>query len=155
MGCYFLLQGSSLPRDWTQVSCTAGRFYTVWATREDLDVGNQQPKIWGRGAQQPSIHSSGVINITSMFNTSGKKLLRPQRVLQPTTQERKTRKQAASIISIFPLLYMVSSYCSDPSHFFLKWLLLRLLSYTKPWGEVGGFGHASLWILKLVTKSFC
>ena len=58
------LRESSPPRDQTQVSCIAGRFYTVWATREDLDVGNQQPKIWGRGAQQPSIHSSGVIIIT-------------------------------------------------------------------------------------------
>ena len=27
--------GSSLPRDWTWVSHTAGRFFTFWATRED------------------------------------------------------------------------------------------------------------------------
>ena len=27
---------SSQPRDWTQVTCTAGRFFTVWATREAL-----------------------------------------------------------------------------------------------------------------------
>ena len=27
---------SSQPRDWTQVSCTAGRRFTVWATREAL-----------------------------------------------------------------------------------------------------------------------
>ena len=27
-------RGSSLPRDWTQVSCIAGRFFTIWATRE-------------------------------------------------------------------------------------------------------------------------
>ena len=26
--------GSSWPRDWTWVSCIAGRFFTVWATRE-------------------------------------------------------------------------------------------------------------------------
>ena len=25
---------SSWPRDWTQVSCLAGRFFTIWATRE-------------------------------------------------------------------------------------------------------------------------
>ena len=73
--------------------------------------------------------------------------------LLPRRGEQENR-QLVSLLS-FPLLYMVSSYCSDPSHFLLKWLLLRLLSYTKPWGEVGGFGHASLWILKLVTKSFC
>ena len=27
-------RGSSQPRDWTQVCCTAGRFFTSWATRE-------------------------------------------------------------------------------------------------------------------------
>ena len=27
-------RGSSWPRDWTWVSCTAGRFVTIWATRE-------------------------------------------------------------------------------------------------------------------------
>jgi len=27
-------RGSSWPRDWTQVSCIAGRLFTIWATRE-------------------------------------------------------------------------------------------------------------------------
>ena len=27
-------KGSSQPRDWTQVPCIAGRFFTIWATRE-------------------------------------------------------------------------------------------------------------------------
>ena len=27
-------RGSSWPRDWTRVSCTTGRFFTVWATTE-------------------------------------------------------------------------------------------------------------------------
>ena len=27
-------RGSSQPRDWTQVSCIASRFFTLWATRE-------------------------------------------------------------------------------------------------------------------------
>ena len=27
-------KGSSTPRDWTQVSCIAGRFFTIWTTRE-------------------------------------------------------------------------------------------------------------------------
>ena len=34
MGCRFLLRGSSRPRDLTQVSCIAGGFFTIWATRE-------------------------------------------------------------------------------------------------------------------------
>ena len=28
------LRGSSWPRDWSQVSCIAGRFFTIWATSE-------------------------------------------------------------------------------------------------------------------------
>ena len=31
-----LSRGSSSPRDWTRVSCTASRFLKVWATREAL-----------------------------------------------------------------------------------------------------------------------
>ena len=31
-----LLQGSSQPRDWTQVSRIAGRFFILWATSEAL-----------------------------------------------------------------------------------------------------------------------
>ena len=30
----FFSRGSSWIRDWTRVSCIAGRFFTVWATRE-------------------------------------------------------------------------------------------------------------------------
>ena len=29
-------RGSTLPWDWTQVSCIAGRFFTIWAIREDI-----------------------------------------------------------------------------------------------------------------------
>ena len=31
---YLFTRGSSQPRDWIQVSCIAGRFFTSWATRE-------------------------------------------------------------------------------------------------------------------------
>ena len=31
-------RGSSQPRDRTQVSCIAGRFFTIWATREACDL---------------------------------------------------------------------------------------------------------------------
>ena len=30
----FFSRGSSWPRDWTQVSCIASRFFTIWATKE-------------------------------------------------------------------------------------------------------------------------
>ena len=29
-------RGSSIPRDWTQVSCIAGRLFTVWATKDQF-----------------------------------------------------------------------------------------------------------------------
>ena len=32
-------KGSSQPRDQTQVSCIAGRFFTIWATKEALSQG--------------------------------------------------------------------------------------------------------------------
>ena len=34
-------RGSSQPRDWTQVSCTADRFFTIWATKEAHDKPRQ------------------------------------------------------------------------------------------------------------------
>ena len=33
-------RGSSQSRDWTQVSCIAGKFFTVWATREARHLSN-------------------------------------------------------------------------------------------------------------------
>ena len=40
-------RASSQPRDWTWISCTAGRFFTDWATREVFDCmdHNKQWKI--------------------------------------------------------------------------------------------------------------
>ena len=32
-------RGSSRPRDWTQVSRIVGRHFTIWATREDIEIG--------------------------------------------------------------------------------------------------------------------
>ena len=43
MDCHFLLQGIFPTRNWTWVSCTAGRFFTIWATKEaHLWQGNWQ-----------------------------------------------------------------------------------------------------------------
>ena len=36
-----LLQGSTWPRDWTPVSCTAGRLFIIWVTREALPFSNK------------------------------------------------------------------------------------------------------------------
>ena len=36
---------SSSPRDWPRVSCIAGRFFTIWATRE-AQIGILKKKTW-------------------------------------------------------------------------------------------------------------
>ena len=41
-----LLQGSSWPKDRTWVSCIAGRFFTIWATREALESGVLGQLAW-------------------------------------------------------------------------------------------------------------
>ena len=33
----YFSKGSSRPKDWTWTSCIAGRFFTIWATRETLN----------------------------------------------------------------------------------------------------------------------
>ena len=45
-------RGSSQPRDWTQVSCFASRFFAIWATKEvlrrirdDAKVGGWRPRM--------------------------------------------------------------------------------------------------------------
>ena len=51
-------RGSSQPRKWTRVSYVAGRFFTNWATREDLKnhVGVKQRNLacWEKNEQMPS-----------------------------------------------------------------------------------------------------
>ena len=46
MGSLSLLHGIFPPRDWTQVSHIAGRFFTSWATREVLIL--EESKLWFR-----------------------------------------------------------------------------------------------------------
>ena len=38
-------RGSSQPRDRTRVSCTAGKFFTDWATREGRSSGDKLPQF--------------------------------------------------------------------------------------------------------------
>ena len=53
-------RGSSQPRDWSRVSCTAGRFFTDWATREALFGANRcklkLTQIWSRECQKATSH---------------------------------------------------------------------------------------------------
>ena len=48
---FLFSRGSSQPRDWTQISCTASKFFTSWATREahirqrvSLNQGDKNPE---------------------------------------------------------------------------------------------------------------
>ena len=42
VGCLFLLQGTSPPRDRTQVSCIVDRHFTVWTTRAPIPRDNHE-----------------------------------------------------------------------------------------------------------------
>ena len=58
-------RGSSQPRVQTQVSCIAGRFFTLWATREVLTVTHLPPRILilSRSHSSPrNPHDSGEID---------------------------------------------------------------------------------------------
>ena len=50
-------KGSSQPRDRTQVSCTAGRFFTSWATREmnSSSENSEQSQLFSFVLQNPCI----------------------------------------------------------------------------------------------------
>ena len=45
VGCHLLLQGIFPTEDWTPVTCAAGRFFTIWATREVLFTCKFYPYI--------------------------------------------------------------------------------------------------------------
>ena len=54
-------RGSSQPRDWTQVSHTAGRFFTSWATKEaHIKKNNKNLSECGR--------QDKLQNVTNAFN---------------------------------------------------------------------------------------
>ena len=59
VGSLSLLQGSSQPRDQTQVSSIAGRFFTSWATREAKLGRRQRTSQSSRHNQVPASSSLG------------------------------------------------------------------------------------------------
>ena len=63
-------KGSSWPRDQTQVSCIAGRFFTIWATRRNKRIMKQ--KAWpSKGTPQRG--NSGTKNILRLSHMGKKK----------------------------------------------------------------------------------
>ena len=63
VGCHSLCQGIFLTRDWTWVSCIAGRLFTIWATREDY-LTLITSHFWDRQVQTVLLHcrTSGTPN---------------------------------------------------------------------------------------------
>ena len=57
-------RGSYWLRDWTQVSCIAGKLFTVWATRESL-------RSW-TGPENSWLYTNSQIYSTAIDGTSGK-----------------------------------------------------------------------------------
>ena len=53
-------RGSSQPRDQTRVSCTAGRFFTDWDTREDII--HFMANRWGKNGNSERLYFLGLPN---------------------------------------------------------------------------------------------
>ena len=70
-GAIHFARRSSQPRDWTQVSHIAGRFFTAWATREDetrsLTTTKKIPKMWA--SIEPHLGESHVGLLIFLSNT--------------------------------------------------------------------------------------
>ena len=56
VGCHALLQGTPQPRDRTQVSCTAGGFFTIWAAR-DIENESESPSVVSDSLQPHQLYS--------------------------------------------------------------------------------------------------
>ena len=80
-----LSRGSSWPRDWIRVSCIAGRFFTIWATREaqstlypqanitwETDSKLSYPRLWAIWAQVWKHKESRVSFPTSAPSNQGR-----------------------------------------------------------------------------------
>ena len=64
-------KGSLQPRDQTQVSCIAGGFFTIWATREAPDRGSVSRKKPVRSADQADIPEEMSTLFPSMSTVDG------------------------------------------------------------------------------------
>ena len=60
MGCLSLLQWIFLTRNWTGVSCIAGRFFTNWAMREAQECTEE---LYKKGVNNPDNHDGVVTHL--------------------------------------------------------------------------------------------
>ena len=68
VGSRFLLQGIFQSRDWTQVSHTAGRFFTSWAIREAHIMSSFQQKLT-RGGKRQNKMECWLVRVFCTFTT--------------------------------------------------------------------------------------
>ena len=81
VGCHSFSRGSSWSRDWTLVSCIAGRFFTVWEIRKaqgwtwcsctPRNAGSYQKLEEARNESSHRASRGSVVLPTSQFQTSG------------------------------------------------------------------------------------
>ena len=60
-------KGSSQPRNRTQVSCTAGRFFTLWATREVMTVKKKKKKTKSKKEQLLTLGENNFVQKKEYF----------------------------------------------------------------------------------------
>ena len=97
MGCHFLLQGSSPPRDQTWVSCMVGRSFTVWATAAAVAKSLQScPALCDPTDSSPlgKPEHTGK-SLISWAETPGKNLCRCK---PPETEDGDTSREAQSLM---------------------------------------------------------
>ena len=88
VGCHFLLQGTSQPRDRTQVSCIVDRHFTIWATREVKQRKNKQTN-----KNSAQISSYKMLTQTIGPNLGGKKTKgRKNSTLKPGKRRHQTQQ---------------------------------------------------------------
>ena len=71
-------RGSSWPRDWTHISCTEGRFFTIWSTREWASIPILRNSSCPLKAQQietgilPAVKTSWQVELRGTWHLSWK-----------------------------------------------------------------------------------
>ena len=78
-------RGSSQTRDWTQVSCTAGRFFTNWANRETLWIGESICKWYDwQGVKIQNIQTAHTIQYKKMSRRPEKTYFSQEDIQMPS-----------------------------------------------------------------------
>ena len=106
LGCHSLLQGIFPTRAWTRVSCIAGRFFPIWATRFENHAWEALGRFQIPMSKQKSLHSTMGDAVPDATRTS--------RLLQETSDILKlSRPINISLIESFPLKKTDGPKCTE------------------------------------------